>query len=576
MRSNLPVTQREHAFPNGRNLVSTTDLKGRILHCNAAFIEVSGYTREELMGQPHNLIRHPDMPEEAFRDMWATIAAGQPWSGLVKNRRKNGDHYWVQANVTPLLDGGRPIAYLSVRSSATRAQIQGAEALYAQMREEQRSGRLLHVLSRGRLQRRDWQGRLGRLAASQPWRSQALAYGGFGALGFFLASTQPGIAIGLIALAACAAAWQGRRRAAQSLRPVERYANQLAAGDLSAPLEASGDARNRDLEQALSQLAVNIRSLVSDTRIELAQMNRVSREIAQGNQDLARRTESQAASLEQAATSMEQITAAVRQSSDTTHRAAGVADELGDVSRHSAAVVHSVNETMADISRSSQQIGDIIGVIDSIAFQTNILALNAAVEAARAGEQGRGFAVVAAEVRALAQRSSIAAREIKQLIEASAERVQAGERQTCSARASIDATLQSVEGFTATIGEIDRGAREQLQGISQVHEAIQRMEGFTQQNAGLVEQLAGSAQQMLAQSDEVSAALRVFRLERDAAPARPDAVALRRAARFSSAGQPASARQGPDDRLRQLAPAVGLGQQLPIGRRFAVGVQQLG
>lgn len=113
MRSNLPVTQTEFPFPVGRALVSTTDLQGRILYCNPAFIEVSGYTKEELLGQPHNLIRHPDMPEEAFRDMWATIAGGMPWSGVVKNRRKSGDHYWVQANVTPLLDGDQPIGYMS-------------------------------------------------------------------------------------------------------------------------------------------------------------------------------------------------------------------------------------------------------------------------------------------------------------------------------------------------------------------------------------------------------------------------------------------------------------------------------
>jgi aerotaxis receptor len=233
---------------------------------------------------------------------------------------------------------------------------------------------------------------------------------------------------------------------------------------------------------------------------------------------------------------MEEITATVRQSTDTTHKASGVAGELSEVSRRSAEVVHSVTGTMGGITRSSQQIAEIIQVIDSIAFQTNILALNAAVESARAGEHGRGFAVVAGEVRALAQRSSTAAREIKQLIQASTEQVQAAERQTGSASASIDTTLKSVESFTVMIGDIDRGAQEQLLGISQMHEVIQQMDGFTQQNAGLVEQLAGSAQQMVAQCDEVSAALRVFRLERRAAAAaQPDAVALRRAAKLSAA-----------------------------------------
>lgn len=535
MRSNLPVTQREYLLPTERNLVSTTDLKGRILHCNAAFVEVSGYSRAELLGQPHNLIRHPDMPEEAFRDMWVTIGSGQPWSGLVKNRRKDGDHYWVRANVTPLVEDGKPVAYLSVRSRANRTEIDAAEALYAVMRDEQRSGRLVHVLRSGQVQRRNWRGHLGALFDSLPWIGQAAGYAGVGALGLLLAGQDAWLAAGAVSLAAGAGATLARRRLRKGLDHIERYANQLAAGDLSRQIEPGGSGASRGLEVSLSQLAVNVRSLVSDTRAELDHMSHVSREIAQGNHDLARRTESQAASLQQAAASMEQITGTVRQSTDTTHLASGVAAELSNVSRRSAHVVHSVTETMGGITRSSQKIGDIIQVIDSIAFQTNILALNAAVESARAGVHGRGFAVVAGEVRALAQRSSTAAREIKQLITASTEEVQTAERQTESARTSIDTTLKSVESFATMIDDIDRGAREQLQGISEMHEVIQQMDGFTQQNAALVEQLAGSAQKMLAQSEEVNAALRVFRLERDAVVLRPDAVELRRANRLRAA-----------------------------------------
>ncbi len=535
MRSNLPVTHREYPVPVDRNLVSTTDLKGRILHCNAAFVEVSGYSRDELLGQPHNMIRHPDMPPEAFRDLWATIAAGQPWSGMVKNRRKDGDHYWVLANVTPLVENGQPIAFLSVRSAPSRAQIDAAEQLYARMRDEQQAGRLSHTLHRGQLQRSDWRGRVDRLLSTQPWLGKLPGYAAVGSVGAVLASQGPWLAAGAVALAATAAAAVAQQRLGRSLAHVESYANQLAAGDLSRNLEPSGDRQSRSLERSLAQLAVNIRSLVSDTRAELDQMNRVSREIAQGNRDLAQRTESQAASLEEAAASMEQITATVRQSTDTTGLASGVATELSGVSRQSAQVVHSVTATMGGIATSSEKIADIIQVIDSIAFQTNILALNAAVESARAGEHGRGFAVVAGEVRALAQRSSTAAREIKLLILDSTEQVQAAERQTDKARSSIDTTLKAVESFATLIGDIDRGAQEQLLGISQMHEVIQQMDGFTQQNAGLVEQLAGSAQQVLAQSEEVSAALRLFRLDRSAARAQPDAVELRRSARLQAA-----------------------------------------
>jgi aerotaxis receptor len=544
MRNNLPVTSCEFPFPTGQSLVSTTDLKGRILHCNAAFVAVSGYARAELLGQPHNLIRHPDMPEEAFRDMWATIAAGQPWSGLVKNRRKNGDFYWVQANVTPLMDGDRPTAYMSVRTEAGRAQIEAAEALYATMRTEQQRGRLVHVLQRGQVLRRSFQGRLIRCGQYGPalgaWAGYALI-GGLG-LGLGLSASAPALAALIVAAAAGLAAWRARTQGRAALERVTRYANRLAAGDLSEALEISAGQQTAGLEGALRQLAVNMRALVSDTRRELDQIRGVSQEIASGNQDLAQRTESQAASLEQTAASMEQITATVRQSSDSAQQATSVAGELSAVSQRSAAVVHSVTDTMGAIAGSSRRIGEIIQVIDSIAFQTNILALNAAVESARAGEHGRGFAVVAAEVRALAQRSSGAAREIKQLINDSSEKVEAGERQTRSARASIDETLQSVQHFTQLIKGIDQGAQQQLIGISQIHEAVQHLDGITQQNASLVEQLARSAAQMQDQVGEVAAALQVFRLDRGiSAASMPEAVALRRALKSSRAAMPAGA-----------------------------------
>ena len=149
MRVNLPVRNEEFTFPEGETMVSTTDLKGRILYGNPTFISASGYSKEELLGQPHNLIRHPDMPEEAFRDLWETVQNGRPWSGVVKNRRKDGCYYWVLANVTPLMQDGQPIGYMSVRTQPSRAQVQGAEALYATMRDEATAGTLRHRLKQG-------------------------------------------------------------------------------------------------------------------------------------------------------------------------------------------------------------------------------------------------------------------------------------------------------------------------------------------------------------------------------------------------------------------------------------------
>lgn len=254
------ATQREFPFPAGQLLVSTTDLKGRILHANAVFVATSGYTLDELLGQPHNILRHPDVPEEAFRDMWATIQAGQPWSGLVKNRRKDGDHYWVLANVTPLLDGGRPVAYLSVRSQPTRAQVDATEALFARMREEARAGRLRHRLRAGEIVTTGWAGAWAGLRRRAPWLGEASAHVAVAMLGTLAyAAAGPWVAAGTaLAAGGALAAWRdGGRRT--GLRKVEAYANALAAGDLAATLERSGRPQLRGLEASLAQVGVNLR-----------------------------------------------------------------------------------------------------------------------------------------------------------------------------------------------------------------------------------------------------------------------------------------------------------------------------
>jgi aerotaxis receptor len=544
MRDNQPVTQREYPFPSGQSLISVTDLKGRITYCNAAFIEVSGFSRDELLGQPHNLVRHPDMPGEAFRDMWATIEAGLPWTGLVKNRRKNGDHYWVQANATPMKDGERIVGFLSVRTEPSREAVQAIEPLYATMRDEAARGRLVHVLDRGAVRRTDLAGRLrqglrlgvgARLAALQLGLAAAIV------VAQWAAGLPAAVAVAL--LGGAGAAWLSLRTTLGAIEPTVVDAYRMASGDLSKPVTEGADGRVGELQQALRQLAVNLRAVVRDTRTEVEQVEHAAREISAGAHDLSGRTESQAGSLEETAASMEQINSTVQNSAAAATEGSRLAGQTTEVSQRSHTAVQAVADTMGGIADSSRRIGEIVHVIEGVAFQTNILALNAAVEAARAGEQGRGFAVVASEVRSLAQRTTVAAKEIKQLIAESAERVEVGARRTRDAQERMAEALAAVGQVSHTLQAISTAAAEQQNGIAQINEAVSHMDGLTQQNAAMVEQLAASSSGLSTQVESVNNSMRLFRLQPDdVTVAERDAVALRREAR---AGQAAPAPQGP-------------------------------
>jgi methyl-accepting chemotaxis protein len=320
--------------------------------------------------------------------------------------------------------------------------------------------------------------------------------------------------------------------------PVKRavaIARRVADGDLTENIEVDSRDELGQLQQALKDMNGNLLNIVREIRGGTDAMATASSEIAAGNMDLSSRTEQQAASIEETASSMEELTSTVKQNLDNAMQANTLTESASAVAREGGAVVAEVVETMAGITTSSKKIVDIIGVIDGIAFQTNILALNAAVEAARAGEQGRGFAVVAAEVRTLAQRSASAAKEIKELIGDSVQKVDAGSTLVARAGATMEQIVSSVRRVTDIMAEITAASREQSAGIEEVNLAIAQMDQVTQQNAALVEESAAAAGSMHDQANSLAQAVSAFKLGVEAAPAPRRAAAVPPAPKRDSA-----------------------------------------
>ena len=323
------------------------------------------------------------------------------------------------------------------------------------------------------------------------------------------------------AVLALLAAWLITRSITGPIQEAVGTARRVADGDLTVHIDRRGSDEMGKLLTALHDMAAQLRELVGEVVSGAHTVTDSSAQIAQGNADLSQRTEEQATTLEETASSMEELTSTVAQNADNARQANQLAAEASVVARDGGQAVQQVVRTMQDISGSSKKIGEIIGVIDGIAFQTNILALNAAVEAARAGEQGRGFAVVASEVRVLARRSADAAKEIKTLITASVGQVEAGARQVDAAGGKMAEIVGAVETVGALIAEIAAATQEQSSGIEQVNTAITQMEQTVQQNASLVEEAAATTESMKAQAETLLELVRRFKLREDGAPVTP-------------------------------------------------------
>ena len=525
MRVNRPVTNVEYVVSDTKTIISTTDLQGNITYASPYFIEASGFSEAELIGEPQNILRHPDMPAAAFRDMWATIKAGSPWTGMVKNRRKNGDYYWVLANVTPVVQSGKPVGYMSVRIKPTRQQINAAAELY----KKAANGYPL-TLREGRIIRPGILGKIGELFRLSLCSRLVLGFGflfvALAALGVnaWRAGDIPLTAVasagGLMIVGLCHFL---ASKVIAPLKHVIEVSQAMAGGDMSAEIETDRTDEIGQLLRSMRQMKIVFRSTIGDVLDSFEQMQQATRDIASGNQDLSGRTDSQAATLEETSASMEELASTVQQNATRSHQGNDVSATALATAEKGGEVMQQVVSTIADISDSSEKISEIVGIINGIASQTNLLALNAAVEAARAGEAGRGFSVVATEVRALAQRCATAAAEIRQLIDASTRKVNSGTVLARDAGKTMQEIIEAVTRVASIMGDVSLASAEQSSGIGQVNQAIAEMDQATQQNAGLVDKAAKAASDLEGNVRKFRQALDIFKFGQPAASNRPAA-----------------------------------------------------
>jgi len=451
------------------------DIDGNIIDANELFLGAVGYTLDEIQGRHHRMFVEPAMHDsDEYRQFWQRLCNGESLSGQFRRIRKDGSDLWIQAVYNAIVDSqGVPTRIVKYASDVT-AQVQAAQAISTAVAQTQH---VVEAARKGDLDQRipldGKEGSVRQLCED---------------VNTLVDNTRIFI------------------------NDVGRVLGALAQGDLSQTIDAQYEgvfaSIKDDSNRGLQQLASSVASI----KLSADSIHMAASEIASGNADLSSRTEQQAASLEETASSMEELTSTVKQNAENARQANQLAIGASDIAIRGGKVVDQVVTTMADINESSRKVVDIISVIDGIAFQTNILALNAAVEAARAGEQGRGFAVVASEVRSLAQRSAVAAKEIKALISDSVKKADGGSRLVEQAGQTMGEIVSSVRRVTDIMAEITAASQEQSQGIEQVSHTVTQMDEVTQQNAALVEQASAAARTLEAQATDLATAVSKFRL----------------------------------------------------------------
>ena len=548
MQDELEVRE---SIMNQTSIVSEANLKGDIMSVNEKFLQVSKYPKNELIGFGHNTTRHPDMPKEVFKQMWATIGRGQIFRGVVKNRAKDGNPYYVDAVIAPFVDKktGKPRKYLGVRYDITEQELQrqnmqgimdAINKSYASI-EFKLDGTIVtaneNFLKTVGYSLDEIKGQHHRMFCDGAYTNspeysafwQKLNRGEFDAgvyrrVGkggkevWIQASYNPvkdemGRPFKVVKFAIDITAQKHAQAQLEAcMAEAQRSLGALAQGDLTQLMSGAYEGELDKIKVSVNAALTNLTNTMSTVRDAVEAVTAGSEQITKGNEDLSQRTSEQASALEETSASMEEMTSTVKQNADNAKQANQLAIAARDTADKGGAVTKKAVDAMGEINKSSKKIADIITVIDEIAFQTNLLALNAAVEAARAGEHGRGFAVVAAEVRNLAQRSATAAKEIKGLINESIQRVTDGSDLVNQSGKTLEEIVSSVKRVTDIIAEITAASQEQASGIDQVNKAIMSMDETTQQNAALVEETTSAAQSMKDQAQELMRQVEVFKI----------------------------------------------------------------